>query len=186
MIARLAPSEGIEVIHVVRRDEQAQLLRDIGANHIVVSGTDADADDSAWKKELRSKVDELGATVAFDAVSGASTGDMLDALPRKGTTYLYGGLAGRAANIDPMHLIYSQKKLKGFLVTNWIKEGGLIAMGRRILAAANRVNEGLGEGGWSCSQFLDTTMECAQEDLVALLGSGKSTGKKLRIRFDKA
>lgn len=38
MIVKLAPLEGIDVINVVRREEKAQLLRDIGAKHIVVTG----------------------------------------------------------------------------------------------------------------------------------------------------
>ena len=50
-----------------------------------------------WKDELTAKVKELGATVAFDAVAGDMTGDLLDCLPKKGTVYVYGGLAGVAA-----------------------------------------------------------------------------------------
>merc|ERR1712137_927598 len=80
MMVKLAPSEGIEIINVVRREEQAELLKNLGAKHIVVSGND-----ESWKETLKTKLDELGATMAFDAVAGKSTGDLLDVMPNGGT-----------------------------------------------------------------------------------------------------
>jgi NADPH2:quinone reductase len=178
MLVKLAPTEGVEVINVVRREEQAELLKNLGAQHVVVTGSG-----DSWKEELKSKVEELGATVAFDAVAGQSTGDLLDVLPPKGSVYVYGGLAGRVENVDPMALIYHEKKLKGFFLTNWIQQGGTLTMLYRLMTASRKVNSGLKQGGWSSSQFKDTKLESAQADIVELLDSS-STGQKLRIRFD--
>jgi NADPH2:quinone reductase len=178
MIVKLAPTEGIEVINVVRRAEQAELLEKIGAKHIVVTG-----EDDSWKEKLASKIEELGATVAFDAVAGRSTGDLLDVIPKKGTVYVYGGLAGKIENINPMALIYHEKKIKGFLLTNWVTQGGPIYSLPRMMKAKGKVNSGLNQGGWSSTQFKDTTFETVQSDLSALLESS-STGQKLRIRLD--
>jgi NADPH:quinone reductase-like Zn-dependent oxidoreductase len=173
---------GMEVINVVRREEQAELLREIGAKHIVVTGSGED--DDSWKKELASKIKELGATVAFDAVAGRSTGDLLDALPKKGTVYVYGGLAGKVGNIDPMALIYHGKKVKGFFLSNWIAQGGTLGTVPRMMKAGANVNSGLNQGGWSSTQFKDTTLENAQGDISTLL-NGSITGQKLRIRLDE-
>lgn len=177
MIVKLAPSEGVEVINVVRREEQAELLKNIGAKHVVVSSGDS------WKEELAAKVKELGATVAFDAVAGQSTGDMMDALPKKGTVYLYGTLAGKVAGIDPIDMIYHGKKLKAFSLENWIRQGGLLATAIRLKMAGGKVNDGLGEGGWSRTSFMDTTLENVQADAVRLIEKS-ATGQKLRVRFD--
>lgn len=186
MIVKLAPEEGVEVINVVRREEQAAVLRELGAKHVVVTGggggNDEDEDEPEWKEDLRALVKELGATVAFDAVSGRMTGDLLDVLPPKGAVYTYGGLAGRCGNIDPIDLIYREKRLRGFFLTNWVKEGGPLSTIPRMMSAGAKVNAGLKAPGWSSSQFQDTTPERVQEDIVALLG-GSATGKKLRIRF---
>lgn len=177
MMVKLAATEDLEVINVVRREEQAQLLKDLGAKHIVVTS----GEEETWKKELKDKIKQLHATVAFDAVAGRSTGDMLECLPNHGTVYVYGGLAGNASNISPMDLIYRCKKIKGFFLTSWIMAGGTISMVLRMRSASSKVNSGL-KDGWSSSTFEDTTMEAAHGDLIKLLGSS-ITGKKLRIRF---
>lgn len=176
MIVKLAITESIDVINVVRREEQAELLKSLGAKYVVVTSNES------WKDELKEKVNELGTTIAFDAVSGDSTGDLIDALPKAGTCYLYGGLAGKAQNINPMDLIYQKKKLKGFLLTDWLMNGGTMYTVPRVYSATNKVVSGLVDG-WSSSQFLDTTMEKAHEDLIQLLDSNNSTGKKLRVRI---
>lgn len=178
MLVKVAPSEGVQLINVVRRQEQAELLRKLGAEHVVVTG---DSDD--WKESLVSKIKELGATVAMDAVAGEMTGDLLKLLPKKGSVYVYGGLAGKVSNVDPMDMIYHEKKLKGFFLSSWIQQGSLMSKIFRMVMASRKVNEGLKDGGWSSSQFLDTSLESAHADIVKLLDSS-ITGKKLRIRFD--
>jgi NADPH2:quinone reductase len=178
MIVKLAPTEGMEIINVVRREEQAELLKNLGAKHVVVTGSG-----DAWKEELKSKVEELGVTVAFDAVAGRSAGDLLDVLPPKGIVNVYGALAGRVENVDPMALIYHEKKLKGFYLKTWLMQGGTLSMLFRLMSASRKVNSGLKQGGWSSSQFKDTTLENAQADIVKLL-DGSITGQKPRIRFD--
>ena len=180
MLNKLAPTKGMEIINVVRRDEQKELLEKLGAKHIVVTS----GDETAWKAELKSKVDELGATQAFDAVAGDMTGHVLDCMPQKSTVHVYGGLGGRASNINPMDLIYRKKVVKGFLLMSWIPSGGSLKMFARMMSAGKLVNSGLkGPDGWSCSQFEDITMDKAHEEIVKLTGSS-ITGKKLRIRFD--
>lgn len=176
MMVRLSKTDtSVKLINVVRREEQAEVLRKLGAEHVVVSSTDT------WKEELKAKVKDLGATVAFDAVAGSTTGDLLEVLPSNGTVYVYGGLAGKVENIDPMDLIYRKKQVRGFLLTSWIKAGGTVATLPRMMSASRKVNSGL-KDGWSSTQFKDTTLEKAQDDIVALLKS-KATGQKLRIVF---
>jgi NADPH:quinone reductase len=178
MLVKVAASEGIEIINVVRRDEQASLLKELGAKHVVVSAGES------WKEELRAKVDELQATVAFDAVAGTSPSDLMEVLPEGGTVYVYGGLAGKVQEIDPIDLIYKKKKLKGFFLTNWVTgDGNMLKSVYRMIPTGKKVNCGLKDGGWSSTQFKDTTMENVQKDLVELMKNG-ATGQKLRVRLD--
>jgi NADPH:quinone reductase-like Zn-dependent oxidoreductase len=182
MLNKLAIMEDMQIINVVRREEQKQLLEELGAKHIVVTSSSSAGDD-AWKDELKVKVKELGATCAFDAVSGDMTGHLLDVMPAKtGVVYLYGNLAGRAGNIDPSNLIYRKKQLKSFFLTTWIQNGGTMQMVSRMMNAGKIVNSGLGTGGWCSTQFQDVEMVNAHEEICKALNSS-ITGKKLRIRF---
>lgn len=106
MLVKLAPSENIEIINVVRHQEQAELLQKLGAKHFVVTTSDNDS----WKQELDAKMKELNVTIAFDAVASATTGDLMDILPPNGTVYVYGKLAGRIQNVEPINLIYHWKE----------------------------------------------------------------------------
>jgi NADPH:quinone reductase-like Zn-dependent oxidoreductase len=179
MLVKLAPSENIDIINVVRRQEQAELLQNLGAKHIVVMASDNDS----WKQELDAKIKELNVSIAFDAVAGATTGHLMDIMPPGGTVYVYGKLAGSIQNVEPINLIYHGKKLKGFVVTkDFLQKGGMLAMATRVWMVGQKVISGIKDNGWSSSQFLDTTLENTQADLVQWLDSG-ITGKKLRVRF---
>ena len=181
MLVKVAPSEGIEIINVVRRPEQATLLHDLGAKHVIVAGP---GEQVSWKVELKTKIEALHTTVAFDAVAGSTSADLMQLLPNKGTVYVYGGLAGKVQDIDPMDLIYKQKNLKGFFLQNWATgEGNMFKSMLRMIHSSSKVSSGLKDGGWSSSQFQDTTMENMQKDLVALMNRG-TTGMKLRVRMD--
>jgi len=174
---KLAAAEqgGVEIINVVRRPEQADLLKELGAKHVVVTS------EENWKETLQAKIQELGATVAFDAVAGIMSADILSCLPKGGTCFVYGVLAGKIQDINPADLIYSEKTLSGWILMAWINKGGMLYTIPRMLAANRKVNSGL-HNGWSKTQFQDTTIENVQKDLVALLKDG-ATGKKLRVRF---
>jgi NADPH:quinone reductase len=171
-------SNGVEIINVVRRDEQVKLLQDLGAKHIINSS------DDDWKEQLKTKIQELECTVAFDAVAGSTSGEILSCLPNGGTLYVYGGLAGSCSGIDPMDLIYRRKEVKGFFLKSWIQSGGLLYMIPRMALAGRKVNAGLGKDGWASSQFKDVSLEKMQEECAALLDSS-ATGIKLRVRFDQ-
>lgn len=176
MFNQLALTQDMEIINVVRREEQAEILRKIGAKHIVVTS----GDESEWKKELKAKIDELGATCAFDAIAGTMVGTLLDVLPNGSTVVNYGLLSGPISGVDPINLIYGQKEIKGFNLSSWITNGGLFSTLRRLSSASSQVSSGL-NGGWSSSKFEDVTPE---ETFDKILGK-KNNGKKLRIRFDK-
>jgi hypothetical protein len=88
--------------------------------------------------------------------------------------------------VNPIDLIYHAKNLNGWLLPRWLSSGNmLLNVVPRIRAATARVGCGLAAGGWSSSQFVDTTLDAAHADFVALRDGGL-TGKKLRIRFDAA
>jgi NADPH:quinone reductase-like Zn-dependent oxidoreductase len=193
MLVKLCKTKGVALINVVRRDEQAAALRAIGAEHVVVTGGAGPAADEErrWKRELGALVERLGVFVAFDAIAGETSGALLAALPpKKGVCFVYGGLSAQpVGGIDPMDLIYRRKRLEGWLLPNWLSDGGQARMLMRVRAATAEVNAGLADaaGGWSRSRFIDTPLDEAWPtflDMYQKNGAGGFTDRKLRIRFD--
>jgi NADPH:quinone reductase len=110
MLNRVCLADGIELVNVVRRPEQADLLRDLGARHVVDSSAET------FVPDLVEAIRATGATLAFDAVGGGRlASDILNAMEaaftdpaaaysRYGTNvhkqvYIYGGLDRRPTEL---------------------------------------------------------------------------------------
>jgi NADPH:quinone reductase-like Zn-dependent oxidoreductase len=90
MLHKICLKDAIPLVNIVRSQQQEDLLRGIGATHVLNSH------DEDFRARLLEAVAETGATVAFDAVSGGRLGsDILTAMEqaatRKMTTYSHYG-----------------------------------------------------------------------------------------------
>lgn len=108
MVNRLASGEGIQVINVVRREAQVELLQNQEAS-VVLNSSDSDFDEA-----LRDTCHEHDARLATDAVAGELTARVLGALPPGGKVTIFGGLSFEAARAMPGQLIYENKSVDGF------------------------------------------------------------------------
>lgn len=103
MLVKLCLTDGIPLVNVVRRPEQVELLRSLGATYVCNSA------DPAFIEDLTDAIAATGATLAFDATGGGRlAGQILAAMEvaavraateysRYGSTihkqvYIYGGL----------------------------------------------------------------------------------------------
>ena len=103
MLNKLCIQDGVSLVNVVRRPEQEDLLRGIGAKHVVDSSAET------FKADLVAALSETGATLAFDATGGGKLASQILACMevaqnatakeynRYGSTthkqvYIYGGL----------------------------------------------------------------------------------------------
>lgn len=64
MLNHICQADGVELVNIVRRQEQVDLLKGIGAKYIVNSSSDT------FMKDLTDAIHETGATLAFDATGG--------------------------------------------------------------------------------------------------------------------
>lgn len=115
MVLRLGRRFSLPVVNIVRRREQAEELRSLGAEHALVST------DAGFDRQLTLLARRLRATVAFDAVSGDLTRRVLDAMPRGSELLLYGALSLEAVMAAPPALIFQGKRLRGFWLTGWLR-----------------------------------------------------------------
>jgi NADPH2:quinone reductase len=185
MLNRICMADGINLVNIVRKEEQAELLRQAGAKYVVNSSSDS------FREELSAAIAATEAYLCFDAIGGGSTQDdilsaMEDAATKgQGTIgpygsdtlrqiYVYGGL-----NPEPTVLKRNYGfawSVSGWLTSPFVAKLGLdkkMTMRRRVAAE------------------IDTTFESSYHDEVSLAGalqaeniarfSKQSTGTKYLI-----
>ena len=103
MLQKICLADGVQLVNIVRKEEQAQLLRDIGATY-VCNSSDAD-----FTRQLTDAIAATGAYLAFDATGGGELASQIltcmeaaavataSEYSRYGSTqhkqvYIYGGL----------------------------------------------------------------------------------------------
>lgn len=64
MLQKLCNAEGIDLVNIVRKQEQVDLLKGLGAKYVVNSSEDS------FEEDLTEALVETGATLAFDAIGG--------------------------------------------------------------------------------------------------------------------
>ncbi|MCH1782774.1 zinc-binding dehydrogenase [Psychrobacter glaciei] len=75
MLNRICMADGIDLINIVRRDEQETLLRDMGAKYVVNSSSDN------FIADLTAAIIETGATISFDPIGGGQlSSDILNCM----------------------------------------------------------------------------------------------------------
>ncbi len=77
MLVKVCKDDGVGLVNIVRKPEQAVTLKDLDAEQVV------DSSQPDFHKQLQEAVAATGATIAFDAVGGGNlAGDILSAIER--------------------------------------------------------------------------------------------------------
>jgi NADPH:quinone reductase len=140
MLNRICLADGVPLVNIVRRPEQAELLRELGAVHI------CDSSEPTFEDDLVGALRETGATLAFDAIGGGSIASQI--------------LNAMEAAIVPADAPYSRY---GSDVHKQVYVYG--ALDRRPIELVRRFGFAWGIGGWLLMPFLART---SPEDLTRL------------------
>lgn len=140
MLVKICAKDGIPLVNIVRSDAQVEILKGIGAKHIVNSS----ADD--FMERLVDAIVETGATLGFDATGGGKlAGQILTAMEaaavKRMTTYSrYGSDTFKQVYIygalDLSPTTFSARSfgltwaLGGFLLTPFMAKAGMETVGR--------------------------------------------------------
>lgn len=184
MLVKLCKHEDVPLVNVVRAQEHADLLQNLGASNVVVSS------ESDFRERLVAAITETGATLGFDAVGGGTLADQLlaameaaassgDAYNRYGSTthkqvYIYGSL-------DPSRTLLKRSYGMSWGVGGWLVMNLLQRLGaERSAELRNRV-----------SREITTTFASSYSDEISLSAAlqsdnirayqRKATGRKFLI-----
>jgi len=135
MLQKICLKDGVPLVNIVRSEEQAAILRAIGATY-VLNSRDAD-----FRAKLVEAVAETGATIAFDAIGGGTLGsDILQAMEqaaaramteynRYGSNsfkqlYIYGALDVAPASLNRLAFGF-RWSVSGWLLTPFLMKAGM-------------------------------------------------------------
>lgn len=147
MLQKICLADGVPLVNIVRSEEQAAILRDIGATHVVNSR------DEDFRARLTDAIAETGATIAFDAIGGGTLGsDIVQAMEaaavrtmteysRYGSDqfkqlYIYGALDLAPTTLNRLAFGF-QWSVSGWLLMPFLRRAGMETLGtmrQRILA----------------------------------------------------
>jgi NADPH2:quinone reductase len=146
MLNRICIADGIDLVNIVRKPEQEEILRSLGAKYICNSSSES------FYEDLTEALVATGATIAFDATGGGKLGsDILSCMEaaaarsmgeynRYGSDvykqlYIYGGL-DRSPTVLSRNFGFSWG-VGGFLLTPFLQKAGMEkAMEMRARVAA--------------------------------------------------
>ncbi|CAN7542506.1 zinc-binding dehydrogenase [Phenylobacterium sp. LjRoot164] len=189
MLNKICIKDGVALVNIVRSQEQADLLRGIGAKYVV----DSSAPD--FIDALTDAIDETGATLAFDAIGGGKlASQILSAMEvaanRKATVYsrygsstykqvyIYGGLDTR-----PTELARNFGLSWG--VNGWLLTPFLVKIGADAAKLRARVAAELKTTFASHYTAELSLAEALQPEFIAAYAR-KATGEKYLINPNKA
>ncbi|HUC32751.1 MAG TPA: zinc-binding dehydrogenase [Ilumatobacteraceae bacterium] len=186
MLNRLCINEGVGLVNVVRKPEQAELLRSQGAEHV------CDSSQASFRDDLTAAISATGATIAFDAIGGGTTGATIlscieAAAAAKSTTYsrygsdtfkqlyIYGGL-DRSPTELTRNFGFSWS-VGGWLLTPFLGKIGLEGIVRLRQKVASEITTTF------ASHYTDEVSLTGALSLDALRAYAKqATGQKYLIR----
>jgi NADPH:quinone reductase-like Zn-dependent oxidoreductase len=115
VVLQIAALRGFKTINVVRRREQVEELKTLGADECICS---ADEDIVERVKEITGKA---GLTKAIDAVGGETGAAAMNALGRGGVMLVYGLLSMKPMPVDGGRMIFNTTTLRGFWLGDWFR-----------------------------------------------------------------
>jgi NADPH:quinone reductase-like Zn-dependent oxidoreductase len=161
MMLVMAAELNYPLINVVRRDNQVELLKSLGAEYVLNCSSET------FVIELQSLSKKLKATAAFEAVAGDMTGTVLNAMPHHSTAYVYGELSHEpCGNIDPIGLLFYKKSITSFYLGGWLERRGAIG----TLRAAGRIQRMIIDGRIGTTIQRQLTLDEVVDGLLQYVG----------------
>lgn len=116
LINYYAKLKNIDVINIVRSEQQQTLLKSMGAQTIILES------DIRFNIKLTTLAKQLNATYAIDSVSGVQLNDLLKNLPDHSNIAAIGNLSGDDSKVNIMQdVIAKGHTLQGFTIVEYLE-----------------------------------------------------------------
>jgi len=151
---------GIKPIAVVRRENQAAALKELGAAEVIVTS----ADDPL--SQAQKVFETLSPRILLDAVGDQFTADLFFAMPPRARWVNYGKLSTDSPVLKQLpQFIFQHKEIGGFWLTEWMKH----VDPTRIPQAFGEIQERFTSGKWKTDVAGVVPLSEAMDKLPAVL-----------------
>ena len=181
MLQKICLADGVDLVNIVRKPEQAQLLRDIGATYV------CDSSLPSFTEDLKNAVVATGAYLAFDATGGgelanqilvameAAANETATEYSRYGSSqekqvYIYGGLERRPTTLTRSYGL--QWGVGGWLLTPFLQKIGRDRAGELRQRVADEIKTTFASS-YAQEISLDQALELDVLQTYALQATGK-------------
>ena len=115
LILSLARDAGLKPIAVIRRPDDRDALRGLGAAEILVS------DEGAYAEAAQTAIRSLKPRLLLDAVGDQLAADLFFAMPSRSVWLSYGKMGADAPTLTQIgQLIFMDKRIEGFWLSRWL------------------------------------------------------------------
>lgn len=172
-LVKLAAQRGIHTLNIVRRESAVAGVKAAGGTAVIADALD---DPRAFRRIAREATGGAPVRLAIDAIGGAATGVMANAIADGGRIVNYGLLSGEQCRIDAQHLIFRKVVLSGFWLIHWFQDAGR----EKLAATYSRIARGMADGTLTTPVAEVIPMEEAARAMAAA-GEGGRAGKVLMV-----
>ncbi|OIO99628.1 MAG: hypothetical protein AUJ98_10590 [Bacteroidetes bacterium CG2_30_33_31] len=137
MLQRLADKEKINLINIVRDDDQINSLKKIGAKNILNSSR------INYLKDLKIIMEEMKPTLIFDAVGGEQTKYLVEYSPFGSIIMPYSNLSENNSTFDPRLILQMDKKIIGFFLGNYTSKQNIFKLIKSTKKIQKYINQEL-------------------------------------------
>ena len=116
-IIQMARAMGFKTISQVRREELVEPLKVLGADQVVLEGSD-------WSKQVDKITGGEPVQLALNSIGGESAIDQIKVLGKGGTQITFGGMVGDRVRFPTRFLIFNDVRLIGFWWDQWRLQSG--------------------------------------------------------------
>ena len=114
-VIKLAKRMGINTVNVVRREDQVEALKDIGATEVFLESDD-------FHREAKKLAADKKIYLAFNAVGGDNAAKVARCLSDGGIHVTYGAMSKQPFSASNGSLIFKDIQYRGFWVTRWFRK----------------------------------------------------------------
>ncbi len=142
MVIRLGKKFGFRTLNVVRRPEQVEELKSLGADAVITFDGDRDPLGSL-NEQVRSIAGADGVRYAIDPVGGKTASAVVPCLGVDGCLLLYGTLSPEPMSYSPRDLMTVGSRVEGFWLSRYMIKQGLLAKLGLMRAIGGLIREGV-------------------------------------------